>query len=308
MDWPAFGVLVASTAVVAAAAAGLSGRRDLFATWRPAVSLPHRLRTSPRSGPARDWSLRSAVARGVGAALGASILWAAGMGAFVVLTTALVPNARQAILDQAGGAFFDRIEKAGLASERGVLELLTFGFLPLLVTLFAVVLSAAWAQDELSGRLELEAACPQPRWLLFVQRFAANVAVLAGTLALCGAAIAVTVELSGMDVPAAVVLGGALLLLPLAALFAAVGQAMAAIRPRAAIALTGGVLAASYLAGLVLPLFNIPTVALNVSVFHLYGQPLLDGPNWAGMAVLLALTAAVLGGGAVLFERRDLVR
>ncbi len=262
----------------------------------------------PVRGVAREWSLRGAIARGVGAALGSSIVWAAGLCAFAVLTTALVPNARKAILDQAGSAFFDRIEKAGLASERGVLELLTFSFLPLLITLFAVVISAAWAQDELSGRLELEIACPPRRWSLFVQRFAANALVLAATLVLAGAAIVSTIELAGMDVPWSVAFGGALLLLPLGALFAAAGQATAALQPRTAIALTGGVLAASYLAGLVLPLFNIPSVLLNLSVFHLYGQPLVDGPNWAGTAVLVALTTAVLGAGAVLFERRDLVR
>jgi ABC-2 type transport system permease protein len=189
-----------------------------------------------------------------------------------------------------------------------VLELLTFSFLPLIITLFGVVLSAAWAQDELSGRLELEIACPPRRWLLFVQRFAANGLVLAATLVLAGATIVATIELSAMDVPWPVAFGGALLLLPLGAFFVAVGQAMAAIQPRTAIALTGGVLAASYLVGLVLPLFDVPSVLLNVSVFHLYGQPLVDGPNWTGMAALVGLTALVLVAGAVLFERRDLVR
>ena len=84
-----------------------------------------------------------------------------------VLMTALVPNVRQSLLGQSG-PFAKQLEKAGLTSEKGILSVLLFSFLPPLATLFGVMLAASWAGDELNQRLELELATPAPRWRVFV--------------------------------------------------------------------------------------------------------------------------------------------
>jgi ABC-2 type transport system permease protein len=53
------------------------------------------------------------------------------------------------------------------------------------------------------------------------------------------------------------------------------------------------------------PLLDLPEAALNFSIFHLYGKPLVEGIWWGGLAVACAAVVLLAGGSLVGWERRD---
>jgi hypothetical protein len=103
-------------------------------------------------------------------------------------------------------------------------------------------------------------------------------------------------------------LEAAVLLLPFALAFGTLGAVLAAFVPRAAV----GVLAAYAIAGYLLQQFGLllkwPTAILDLSVFQLYGAPLVTGVYWTGLWVLLAITGVGFSGSLLLMQRRDIGR
>jgi ABC-2 type transport system permease protein len=99
-----------------------------------------------------------------------------------------------------------------------------------------------------------------------------------------------------------------LLLIPFATFFAAVGSLLAAWIPRAALGILGGVVFASYFITQLGPLFKWPSWTLDLSPFHLYGQPLTEGVDRTGLAIMVLVTVVGFAGSAFLLQRRDLGR
>lgn len=102
-------------------------------------------------------------------------------------------------------------------------------------------------------------------------------------------------------------LASLLLVLP-PSIIVAFGYALAGWRPRL---VTGGVataLAASFFLDLLAPALDLPATLQKLSIFQLYGQPLLDGVRWVDMAVMVALVLTFLAVGAFKFERRDILK
>jgi len=44
---------------------------------------------------------------------------------------------------------------------------------------------------------------------------------------------------------------------------------------------------------------------LNLSIFHVYGQPISQGINWTGTIVMLVIAAALLAISVIRFTRED---
>ncbi len=231
MDWLALGGLLATAATVSAIAFAASQRRDLFDTLhgrRLPLPEPELRAASVRSGPASPGLfLRNSLGRGLRDAIPSSAAWTAGLGAFAIILTALVPNMRTALLERPAGGFF-----RSLVTERALLSALLFSFfLPPLVASFGVTLGASWAGDELAQRLELELAAPVPRWRVFTQRLIAAIVAEAAVIALIAIAIAVTIQIGGVDVPVERVAAASGALVLLAACAVAVSFAIASWRP-----------------------------------------------------------------------------
>jgi putative exporter of polyketide antibiotics len=86
------------------------------------------------------------------------------------------------------------------------------------------------------------------------------------------------------------------------------GFAVSAWRPSATAAVVPIVLAVSFFADLLAPLFDLPDAVRYLSIFRLYGQPLTVGVAWGDVVVMLALDAAFLLVGSQAFTRRDIER
>jgi ABC-2 type transport system permease protein len=312
MDWLAFAAMIVIATALAATALYAAGQRDLFDTvhrQREATDASDPLAVYSRAAPApAQLFLRNAVGRGLRDSFGAILAWSAGLGGLAALLTSLAPRMRQALLEQSGGPLFKQLEKAGLLSERGILSALLFSFLPPLLAAFAVTLAAGWAADELNQRLELELSAPVARWRVFIQRLMASAVALSAVAAVIAVVIGATVEVAGEGIPLSAVGAAMWTLAVLVIAVAALSFAVASWRPAAVTAVAGTFLAASYLAQLVIPLFDLPSWAGYTTIFGLYGSPLADGVTYWRVGVLAGAALVLAAAGAARFQARDIAK
>jgi hypothetical protein len=103
-------------------------------------------------------------------------------------------------------------------------------------------------------------------------------------------------------------LEAAALLLPFVLALGTLGALLAAFIPRAAV----GVLSAYALAGYLLQQFGLllkwPTAIMDLSVFQLYGAPLVTGVYLTGLWAMLAITGVGFSAALLLMQRRDIGR
>jgi ABC-2 type transport system permease protein len=176
--------------------------------------------------------------------------------------------------------------------------------------IFGITQVMSWADDEAEGRLELQMALPRPRHKEMLARFLAALLGLAcivtlGLLGTLGGAAAFGVQLDAGKVVLATYAAGLL-----GAVIATLGIAIATLlrRPGIAVGLMVGLVAAMYFYNLFSTLWDIPEAVRNLSIFHLYGQPLTAGLNGGNMAALIgiSLVAALLAIAGL--RRRDIAR
>jgi ABC-2 type transport system permease protein len=309
VDVVAVAGLVALTAALFVGAMLLAARRDLFDVVRlPRLPLRRDVTQHPAGIASSSRFLQNAFTRGLDDSLGSVVAWSAALAALSALVTAITPNVRQAILDQLGGAIAKQLVQAGLTSEKAILSLLVFSLLLPLLAVFAVTAAASWASDETSLRLEIELSTPAPRWRTFVQRWLASVVALSVTVLVVALAVAVTIEVGGLNVPLTGLANATWTLAVLAACVAAVGFAVASWRPGMTATLAGVFVALSYFVNLLVPLFGLPHWTSYASVFGLYGSPLVDGVGFIRTGAMAALTVVLVTAGALEFQRRDIVK
>jgi ABC-2 type transport system permease protein len=299
---------MAAIALGCAALAGwLFRRRDLGEVVRlPLPPLPARL-TAPRA--AATWLLRSPLQRAFRSSLGAAFAWGLALAAYAAMITALAPGVRDALEDQAGTQdFIERLQRGGVSTETTFLALALSTLVTAMIAIFAITLPISWSSEERLGQLELDLTTPIPRGRYFVERMGAALLTSAVVVALVGGAVLVTAWLAGVDLAWGRALVAVLLLLPLAGVFIAFGFAVSAWRPGPVAAILSGALAISFLLDLLAPLLSLPDALRDLSVFHMYGQPLTEGVSWGGLAAMLALIAVFSFAGSRLFARRDIVK
>ena len=309
LDVPGVSGMLALALLVFAAALAGAARRDLFDVvnlpgWSPKL----RVRRPAESGPSRAFGMKNGFTRGIGDNLGSVVAWAVGLAVFSALLTALTPNIRSALLEQATSAVAKQLIQAGLTSEKAILSLMLFSVLLPLIAVFAVTIAAAWSGDELNQRLELELVAPVPRWQMFLQRWLAAAVSVGLAAAATAAAIALAIEFGQLDVPLTAVGNAAWTLVLLGACVCAVGFAVASWRPGLVAAVAGAFVAVSYFANLLIPLFGWPDRTRYISVFALYGSPMEDGVGFIRIGTMAAATALLVLVGAAAFQRRDIAK
>ena len=314
VDLAALALQALIIAACATAAGWLFARRDIGAVARlPLPAIVRRdagawSRALARPGGSA-WLLGNSLEGGLRSMLGSTLTWGVGLAAYSALLTAVTPAVRRAIEEQARvQEFINRLQPGGLNTEATFLSVSLFSLLPVFTALFAIMPAIGWSAEERGGRLELDLSCPLPRRRYFVERVGAALLAVLIVVALVGAGFLVTAWLAGLSLPwGKAVLSVLLLALPAGA-FAAFGFAVSAWRPGPVAALLAPALAVSFFLDVLAPLFNLPDAVRNLSVFRLYGQPLLAGVDWGRAAVLLAMIALFTLAGSAAFARRDIVK
>lgn len=239
-------------------------------------------------------------------------LWAVGIAVYAVANVPLAKPFNQIFSHGGADAALQARVAFGFSGRDPVLGFISQEWMQvacLVVSAYAITQVVRWAADDAEGRLEMLLSTGIPRWRVVLER---ALALAAAALLLALANVAGVLlggwigGISGLH-PAAV-LGASLLILPVVLAFGAVGAAVAAVRPRAAMGLLILVAATGYL----IPLMAVsifhkapPDWFVNLSVFHLYGSPLVDGIYWRGTAILAGVILAGFGVAFALMRRRD---
>jgi ABC-2 type transport system permease protein len=183
-----------------------------------------------------------------------------------------------------------------------------FGTLQLLLAVYVITHVARWSADEAEGRLEAVLSEAVPRWKVVAER-ALGLALTTACLIAAGTlAAAVVARTQQITLDPAALLEAAALLLPFVLALGTLGALLAAFIPRAAV----GVLSAYAVAGYLLQQFGLllkwPTAIMDLSVFQLYGAPLVTGVYWTGLWAMLAVTGFAFLAALVVMQRRDIGR
>lgn len=304
--------LLALAALLGVAAATLFARRDLGGVaWPGAGSARGRTVEGALAAAARAPSLRGMARRALRAELSSVVGWLAGLvlyvGWIVGIARATRDNLRGLLAESP--ALQQLLGGATTGTDAAFLSGLLFAFLPLLLTLYALGQAGAWARALDAGRLELVLATPIPRWRAFLASwFATLVTLLAAPLVVWIVALA-SFRLFALQVAADRLAAAFLGLLPLELVIAALVALLAGRLPAGAITgLGGAVIVVSFAAELLAPVLSLPGWLANLSLFHHYGNPVLDGPRWGPWLGLTALAAALFALGLLRFARGDLAR
>jgi ABC-2 type transport system permease protein len=186
-----------------------------------------------------------------------------------------------------------------------LLALIWLSFAQALVAVFAITAVSRWSADDSSGVLEMQLAEPLPRWRVLAER-AAELTVTVSLMSFGAAAVILAVApAQGISVDVGKLLGASALLVPFALTFAAIGAVLSGWRPRVAVVVLSTIAVISYLVFELGPLFKWPVWADNLSVFQLYGTPLITPVFVGGLIAMLAIVVVGFGSAGVALARRD---
>jgi len=186
-----------------------------------------------------------------------------------------------------------------------LLGLIWFGIALLLLAGYAVVQVSRWAAQDQEGRVEMLLSAPISRSRVIVDR--ALEFAIASLLIVIGGYIGVAVSLpsSGLQLDAGHVFTASLLLWPFALAFGGLGVAVASRWPRIAVPFLAAFAVVEYFLGDLAPLFRLPDWMANLSVFHLYGNPVAGATSWTPALSMLLVFLAGFGAALALMRRRD---
>ncbi|MFS8478666.1 MAG: ABC transporter permease [Micromonosporaceae bacterium] len=242
--------------------------------------------------------------------------WAIAVPAVAAMYAAFWPSMRSPEMMRALEAYPESVLEAlnynDVTSAAGYLSSAVYGLLiSLLMAVFAIGAGTrAVAGDEEAGTLDLVLAYPVSRTRLALQRFAAlavAIGIICTVLWLAMVALRGPAQLEGISVGelAAMTLQLGLFAAAFGALAFAIGAATG--RKALTLGISAGVAVLGYLANGVIPQVEGLEWVRNLSPWHWYlgGDPLVNGLQPRGSALLLAVTAVLVAAGVRAFARRD---
>jgi ABC-2 type transport system permease protein len=290
-----FAVAVAATVIAAAAFV----RRDVGS----GLIHPRPHRATDVHDASVNPLLRIPVLRGLWIRRAGGIGWTAGMG---------VTAAAVVLLVNATATFFAstpslRPYLRGLGGDvhTVLLALIWLSFAQALLAILSITTVSRWSSDDSSGVLEMQLAEPLTRWRVLAERAIELTLTVTVASFVAMAVILVLAPAEGVVVDVGKLVIATLLLIPFALTFAAAGALLAGWRPRAAVVILSTVAVISYLDFELGPLFKWPSWADNLSVFQLYGTPLITPVFVGGLIAMLAIVVVGFGSAGVTLARRD---
>ncbi len=186
-----------------------------------------------------------------------------------------------------------------------LLGIMWFGIALLLLAGYAVVQVSRWAAQDQEGRVEMLLSTPISRTRVVIERalefaFASLLIVIAGYIGVASKA-----PTSGLNLDAGHLFTASALLWPFALAFGGLGVAVVSRWPRIAVPFLATFAAVEYLLGDLAPLFKAPAWVANLSVFHLYGNPVTGSTSWTPALSMTLVFLAGFAAALYLMRRRD---
>ena len=189
----------------------------------------------------------------------------------------------------------------------GIIGLVWFGIALLVMAAYAVVQVSRWAAQDFEGRVEMLLSAPVSRPRVVIERalefaLASLLIVVAGSLG-----VAARAPSSGLNIAAGHLFTASLLIWPFALAFGGLGVALVSTCPRIAVPFLAAFAAIEYFLGDLAPIFRFPGWVADLSVFHLFGNPLAAGRvSWTPSLAMILVFLAGFGTALVSMRRRDL--
>jgi putative exporter of polyketide antibiotics len=291
-----FVVAVAATVL----AAVMFARRDIGAglvRLRPRVQ-------ARRPAVSRNPLLRIPVLRGLWIRRVGSLLWVVGFAAGAAVVVDVI---------NLTASFFEKTPSLApyLRNLSGdihtvLLALIWFSIAQGVLAILSITSVSRWAGDDASGVLEMQLAEPMPRWRVLLERVAELTVLIVALSFVSTAVILALAPAQGLNIDVGKMLVATLLLIPFGLTFAAFGALLTGWRPRAAVVVLSTVTAISYLLFQLGPVFKWPAWVDNLSVFQLYGTPLITAVSIGGLIAMLGIVVVGFGAAGVTLERRDI--
>jgi ABC-2 type transport system permease protein len=307
-------VLLVLAIALSGAAIWLFARRDVGDVVRvPVLSRFVRPAPASRALPTGDWSLGSVYARSLGVIAVPTFWWtlgfAAGAAWMVYAANQLVSRLETVINSSTSPLALEILKNiSGGGSKLNEIFLgAMFALLPVLLMAFAITQVNRWSADEDDGRLDIVLSTPHRRSSVLLGRFAAlaTATVVVGVVTLLAAWVSSVA--AGVSVSTANLAEATLGMVPLGLLIAAIGYlASGWLRTAADTGLLSFLLAGWFLISFVGPDLKWPDATLRLSPFYYYGSPLLNGIEFANLALLVGVGAVALALATLRFARKDI--
>lgn len=297
--------LVALTAGLTLLAGYLFARRDAGAVFR---LFPKRAATVSKSGSNR--MLTSPLGKAMLDVAWPTVLWGLGLGIYAAVSISTSKEVLEPIKEISQRLPWMAAIVGNIGSTESYLSFSLFTFLPVLLAVYAVMQVSAWAEDEEEGRMETLTSTPQARWRFLLPRYVAFALSVLGIILILGLLMWGAAAMTNTPLAFDRVTEGLLGAVPVALCVLALGLAAATWlkRPTTALPITAGAVALMFFLDLFAPIFNLPEVVNNLSLFYLYGKPVIEGIKWGSLSAV-SLAAVVLGAASFVgFQRRDIAK
>jgi ABC-2 type transport system permease protein len=292
--------LLAIAAITGAIAAVAFTRRDIgsgLVRFRPT-------RQAPVYEAARNPLLRIPVLRGLWTRRIGTVLWIAGVAAGALAVVDIINLTADFFTKTPTLAPYLRNLPGDIHTV--LLALIWFSIAQGVLAILAITYVSRWAADDSSGVLELQLAEPVPRWGVLLERAAELLLLLVVTSFTASAVILAIAPAQGLSIDVGRMFVATALLVPFALTLAAVGALLAGWRPRAAVVVLSTITAISYLVFQLGPVLKWPDWADNLSVFQLYGTPLITPVFVGGLIAMLGIVVVGFAAAGVTLARRDI--
>jgi len=311
-DWAALAVLGVALLALLVINAWVFARRDLGGVVLD-LSAGGQREEKPLELLEEAWGslwLRSLGWRTLRARSLAILAWTVGIcGGYAGLLTWMLPRLldvfRRVVGE--GGVLGELFSGQDISTNQGVISAALFGFIPVLVSFYALTLAASWSRDLDNGRMEIVLSTPQPRSRLLLEHAAAVIlaaiflpVVLWLAILLAACAVDLRVDVARLAAASAAIF-------PLELIAAGLVYLLACRLPSgAATGLASAFLLVSFLGEFLRPVVNMPDWLIGLSIFHQYGTPAVTGMEWGRFLALLAVGVALLVAAVVAFGRTSL--
>jgi ABC-2 type transport system permease protein len=181
--------------------------------------------------------------------------------------------------------------------------------LPLLLPFFGMItLSGIVAGAEERGRLDLLLGNPIPRWNLVIGSYVVVATYLLGLVTLIGLVIWGVATGLDLELTLRQSMRAGYALWPVTLVFSALALMLSTVVRQRAVALgaPAAVVFLMFLTNVIGRLAPPISGIRYISVFHYYGNAVVEGLWWTGVAVLLLAMAVLVTMAVVMFNRRDI--
>jgi polyether ionophore transport system permease protein len=284
--------------------------RPAFTFQRTQANDNHTVERSLRKAE-RDVSIRTISLRALSAQSWSAFWWLLGIAVYAGWDVLLIPSI-QAPLKQAlvQTPILAKLFGGGdIGTNAGFLAAVVFSLMPALIVAFAMTLALTWSADLENGRLELLLGTPKARISMLLERFGAIVLLILLAPVLTWLAIMGSAQITNLSVDQNNVLAASFSMLPPALIVMSLAYALAGrLRYGAVMGILTLYITLAFVAEFLKALLNLPDWIMSLSIFHQYGNPIVNGMNWPTFLGMTGVALALLVIGLIQFRLADVER